>query len=256
MVIQIPSSHFDSIRHMYDAHQHLRNIIEAIPELPLGEIFVDNPENPSVSLFTIPGVHILAGTPSSSDINKILAHIPPKQTIFIPNQKLWIPHLRMYFRTKLRNFNRYALSASAVTLKYIQNLKHNLPERYYLQQVDMEVLNQIKNSIGYYVHLFFGDPKHFMASGKGYCIKYGLSIISMASSLVPFRTSLEIQVDTVDSIKYRRKGLATRVAVELISYCLENGIEPHWDADTEISRDFALKLGYTDSKPYKCYYWV
>ncbi|MFX0208328.1 MAG: GNAT family N-acetyltransferase [Candidatus Hodarchaeota archaeon] len=256
MVTQVPSSQFNSIRYMYDAHQHLRNVIDAIPELPLGKLFVDNPDNPSVSLFTIPGIHILSGNPVSSNIDNILALIPLKQTIVIPNQNLWIPHLKNFFGIRLGSFNRYAVSASTVSLEHIRNLKQELPDQYYLQKVDIEVLNQIKNSIGYYVHLLFGDPEHFMVSGIGYCIKNDYTIISMASSLVPFRTSLEIQVDTVNSPKYRRKGFATRVTVELIEYCLENGIEPHWDADTEISRDFALKLGYTNPQPYKCYYWI
>lgn len=256
MVIKVPNSQFNSIHHLYDNHERLRNIIEAIPELPLGEIFVDSPNKPSLSLFTIPGIYILAGSPDSSNINNILAKIPSKQTIFIPNRKSWVQHLKTYFRTKLRSFNRYAVSASTVTLDYIRNLKLELPDQYYLQKINIKVLNQIKNSIGYYIHLFFGDPEHFLVSGTGYCIRNDSTVISMASSLVPFKTSLEIQVDTVDSPKYRRKGFATRVAIELIEYCLKNDIEPHWDADTEISKEFALKLGYSNPQPYKCYYWV
>lgn len=254
MVILIPNSQYPFISHIFDSHQYLRNVIEAIPKLSVGELWVDDLDNPSLALFTIPGVHILSGTPEPNKIDRILAKIPPNQSFFVPKQELWIQSLKRYFRSKLGSYNRYAVSTSSLTLEYLQTLKKDLPEGYEMKQVDIEVLNETKESIGSYILLFFGNPERFLISGKGFCIKKNDTTISMASSLVPFEKSLEIQVDTLDA--YQRKGLATQVVVKLIEYCLKNGIEPHWDSDTEISRDFALKLRYSNPQPYKCYYWV
>ncbi len=256
MVILIPNSQFNSIYHIFETHQYLRNVIEAIPELITGELWVDSPDDPTIALFSIPGIHILAGTPDPLKIDSFLTKIPEKQVIFVPRQEFWVPSLKRYFGGKLGSFNRYDVSASSLTLEYIQKLKKDPPEGYQIQQVDVIVLNETKDSLGSYILLFFGNQDRFLTSGKGYCIKKNDTTISMASSLVPYKKSLEVQVDTLEASKYRRKGFATQVAVELIEYCLESGIEPHWDADTEISRDFALKLGYTSPHPYKCYYWV
>ncbi len=256
MVMLIPNSQFDSIRHVFDSNQHMRNIIEAIPKLTKGELWIDNLENPLMALYTMSGIHFLAGTPDPNKIDNFLTKIPPKQSIFIPTQKEWVLILKKYFGDKLGNYNRFALSASSLTLRDIRNLKQELPYGFYVREVDPSILNQIKDSIGFYILLFFGDTKTFMASGKGYCILCDDEVISIASSLVPFTKSLEIQVDTMDSSSYRRKGFATRVAVEIIEYCLETGIEPHWDADNDISRDFALKLGYSNPQSYTSYYWV
>jgi hypothetical protein len=255
MAVLIPNSQFDTIYHLFDSHQYLRNVIEAIPKLSTGELWVDKIDNPLMALYTIPGIHFLAGNPNHRDI-EILTKIPPKQSIFIPSQKEWIGSLNKFFRTKLGSFKRYALSASSLSLENIRNLKKDLPSGFHILEVDTSILDQTKESIGFYIQLFFGDPELFMALGKGYCIKHGNTVISMASSLTPFIQSLEIQVDTIDSSKYRRKGFATRVAVEIIDFCLENDIEPHWDADSPISREFALKLGYSNPQSYPCYYWV
>ncbi|UCG03470.1 MAG: GNAT family N-acetyltransferase [Candidatus Heimdallarchaeota archaeon] len=255
MVILIPNSQFDSIRYIFDSNQQMRNVIEAIPRLTTGKLWVDNLDNPSMALYSIPGINFLAGTPDPQNIDDLLGKIPSKENIFIPTTK-WIEILKQYFGIKLGTFNRYALSATSLRLKNIRNLKEKLPRGFYFLDVDTSILNQIKDSIGFFIHLFFGDPESFMISGRGYCIKHDDTVISIASSLVPYTKSLEIQVDTIDSPKYRRKGFATRVAAEMIEYCLENGIEPHWDADTIISRDFALKLGYTNPQSYSCYYWV
>ncbi|MFW9903227.1 MAG: GNAT family N-acetyltransferase [Candidatus Thorarchaeota archaeon] len=256
MPILIPNPQYETIHHIFDSHQYLRNVIEAIPELSTGELWVNNIEDPLMALYTIPGIHFLAGTPDSRDIAQFLAKIPPKQNIFVPTQKEWIRHLKRFFGNRLGSFKRYALSASSLSLENIRNLKKDLPSGFRILKVDVPILKQIKESIGFYILLFFGDPKHFMVSGKGYCIKHNDSIISIASSLVPFNKSLEIQIDTIDSPKYRRKGFATQVAVEIIEYCLSNDIEPHWDADSPISKNFALKLGYSNPQAYPCYFWV
>ena len=256
MPILIPNSQYETIQHIFDSHQYLRNVIESIPKLSTGELWINDIENPLMALYTIPGINFLAGTPDSNNIDQFLAKIPPKQSIFVPSQKEWIRNLKRYFGIRLKSFKRYALSASTLNEKNIRNLKKELPRGFYILEVDTPILNQIKESIGFYIHLFFGDPELFMVSGKGYCIKHKEIIISIASSLTPFTRSLEIQIDTIDSPIYRRKGFATRVAVEIIEFCLKNDIEPHWDADSPISRDFALKLGYSNPQPYSCYYWA
>jgi hypothetical protein len=234
----------------------MRNVIEAIPKLKTGELWINNLEDPLMALYSIPGIHFLAGTPDSREIDQFLAKIPPKQGIFVPSQREWIQTLKKYFGDRLGKFNRYALSASTLTKKNIRSLKKELPSEFCVLEVDLPILNQIKDSIGFYIHLFFGNPEYFIAAGKGYCIKHNETIISIASSLIPFTRSLEIQIDTIDSQIYRRKGFATRVAVEIIEFCLRNDIEPHWDADTPVSRDFALKLGYSNPQAYPCYFWV
>ncbi|MFX0207732.1 MAG: GNAT family N-acetyltransferase [Candidatus Hodarchaeota archaeon] len=256
MPILIPNSQYETIQHIFDSHQYMKNVIEAIPKLSTGELWIDNIENPLMALYTIPGIHFLAGTPDSRGIDQFLAKIPPKQNIFIPSQREWTGTLKRYYGNRLGSYNRYALSASTLTEKNILNLKKNLPSGFDLLEVDVPILNQIKDSMGVYIHLFFGDPELFMVSGKGYCIKHNDTVISIASSLTPFTRSLEIQIDTIDSPHYRRKGFATRVAVEIIEFCLKNDIEPHWEADSPVSRDFALKLGYSNPQPYSCYYWV
>ncbi|MFX1249259.1 MAG: GNAT family N-acetyltransferase [Promethearchaeota archaeon] len=256
MVIRVPNSQFNSVCYIFDEHQHLRNLIEAIPALPRGELWIDSSDNPSVALFKLPGIHFLGGTPNSNEIEKILDKIPSKQAIFIPTQEKWITILKRYFKDKLRSFDRFALSASSLTINHIHNLRKELPYGYHIKQIDHIDWNQIRTSIGHYIHIFFRDIEHFKTSGKGYCVRNDNRVISMASSLVPVTRSLEIQVDTVESTKYLRKGFATRAVVELIEYCLKKGIDPHWDADTEISKKFAQKLGYSNPQPYKCYYWV
>lgn len=54
--------------------------------------------------------------------------------------------------------------------------------------------------------------------------------------------------------KYRRQGMATALAARLLCWCLERGLEAHWDAANPESCALALKLGYQPLGSYLAYY--
>ena len=53
---------------------------------------------------------------------------------------------------------------------------------------------------------------------------------------------------------FRRQGLATALASALLLWCLERGLEPHWDAANPESVRLAKKIGYQFSGSYTAYY--
>jgi hypothetical protein len=48
--------------------------------------------------------------------------------------------------------------------------------------------------------------------------------------------------------------MATTLAACLIQWCLENNMEPHWDAANPESCKLAEKLGYISKGKYQAYY--
>ena len=49
---------------------------------------------------------------------------------------------------------------------------------------------------------------------------------------------------------FRRRGLARSVAATMILHCLDEGIEPCWDAHNPESAALALQLGFVDPQAY------
>jgi hypothetical protein len=70
---------------------------------------------------------------------------------------------------------------------------------------------------------------------------------------MPYEKEFEIEVDTLDSSEYRRKGLATIVSAALIEEALSRNLVPIWDAANASSKGLALKLGYSNPMPYDAY---
>ena len=54
--------------------------------------------------------------------------------------------------------------------------------------------------------------------------------------------------------KHHRQGIATALAAQLLTWCLENPVDPHWDAANAESCGLAEKLGYRKTGEYTAYY--
>ncbi len=102
----------------------------------------------------------------------------------------------------------------------------------------------------------FGGPEKFVEEGVGFCIQEGEKLISLVMGFkasVPITCNIELYIVTHPD--YRRREFATGLSAKMIEYCLEKKIEPHWDVTNPDSVKLALKLGFSDPEPYKCYHW-
>jgi RimJ/RimL family protein N-acetyltransferase len=79
-------------------------------------------------------------------------------------------------------------------------------------------------------------------------------MVCIASTGAVASKGIEIQINTHK--RYRGKGLASAAGAALILECLEKGIDPNWEAATEISARLAEKLGYTPEGTYDTYYYA
>ena len=147
------------------------------------------------------------------------------------------------------------MAHKSLSLEKLENLKKPLPEGYSLKKTDRETIERLPNILKVHIKPFFGTVDNFTEKGIGFCVKHGGEPISMASSCLPYTDKLEVQIATVDSPEYRRKGFGTAACVALLEYCLRNKIEPHWNAFNERSVLMAEKLGYTDAEQYYVYKW-
>lgn len=217
------------------------------------ELWVDTEDNPNILKYSIPYFHIFAGSSVNEGIEEIFTTVPERHQFIFPNQS-WERVAKEYWGKKLHSYTRHKFNPKNIDLESIQTLaKKKLQNNFKISEIDIETVCYIDKKISNYFSLYYDGPKVFMAKGVGYCIKDGNELASFATTFLPFRKNLEIQVITLE--KYRRKGLALIACAKLIEYCLVNSITPCWDAANENSAKLALKLGYTDPISYQCYYW-
>lgn len=231
---------------------HLGGLIpNAILEGTIGRAFADS-ATPQFAVLELPkaNVSILAGDASHSLARRYLESIPKFSNLFFTSADFaWLLHT--IHPHKLVEFTRYAFSAESLDVDHLQTLKDTVSSNIRVEQIGLNLAKQLanrKNSFAEAHMLNFDSPEDFVARGVGFCALENDTIVCVASSFVVCREGIEIQIDTRRS--HRNRGIATPVAAHLIAHCLENGMTPGWDAATDISAQFAKKLGYTQTAEY------
>jgi GNAT superfamily N-acetyltransferase len=161
----------------------------------------------------------------------------------------WDNSVKAVFGERLRTVPRYSFSSDQLSLDYLQALASANPNTPDVLQVDVTLAGMNSPYLGIGA---FDSPEDFVERGIGFCMLKEDTIIGGAySSLV---CSDAIEVSIVVDPAHRRQGIASALATQLLLWCLEHHLAPHWDAANEESCNLAEKLGYTNKEAYIAYF--
>lgn len=139
----------------------------------------------------------------------------------------------------------------------LQSFVDALPEGYEIKRIDSGIYDLILSADDDDLEYLIGDfetKEAFLEKGRGFAVLKDGKVVAGASSEYCYRFGgIEVEIDTVH--RERRKGLASAVGAKLILSCLDDGLEPVWDAANLISVHLAEKLGYRFDHEY-VYYWI
>lgn len=223
----------------------------AILEGQIGKVFADS-DTPRFAVLEVPEakVAILGGDARHPLAHSYMQRLPRYTNLFFTSADFATLAHQIHPKTWVE-FTRHAFSAEQLDLSRINTFKAKLPAGIRVERISLSLAKQLterENRFAEAHTLSFESPEDFVARGIGYCALAGNQIVCVASSFAVCEGGIEIQIDT--SRKFKGRGIATSVAAHLIAHCLENDLTPSWDAATEISAQFAKKLGYVEVAAY------
>jgi GNAT superfamily N-acetyltransferase len=233
-------------------------IADSILEGSMGQVLVDDPEVPHVAalLLAEQKIHILGGDAGHPAAREYLAGLPGFSMLLF-GALGWKDVLDEVQEGKVITLKRYAFSNENLDINHLNGLKSKLSETYRIERITLEHAHKIaaeKNEMTEDQLFGFASPEEFMELGFGYCAWAGEEMVCIASTGAVCSKGIEIQINTHK--KHRGQGLASATGAALIIECLEKGIDPNWDAATEISAGLAKKLGYTPRGDYDMYFYT
>ena len=251
MVVEYPTSDLHKMEHLFQEHKWLRTVIQYAFREKKGKVFVDNLHEPEAAFLQV-GFVFLGGNPFSPQTVHLIDALPEGPQLIVPTQE-WADVLHETLGNRIKRVPRVGFSHEHLDLDHLRKLKANLPDGFVLKQIDLETAKTMPRAVAPAIPFFFGSPEAFISRGFGYCIRHGSTVVSTAMTAMPFEKEFEIEVDTLDSPEYRRKGLATAVSAALVEHALVNNLIPIWDAANEPSKRLALRLGYSNLTPYDAF---
>ena len=235
------------VKHMFEYWDRLDAVDAKI------RVFVTDPDAPRSALAysSFDGL-FLAGEP----VKELVEYSEIVDEEMHPENEAWEKLIRECW-PEAEPTTRYAIHrCKDFDREKLQSFVDALPEGYEIKRIDSEIYDLILSAGDDDLEYLTGDfetKEAFLEKGRGFAVLKDGSVVAGASSEYCYRYGIEVEIDTVRS--ERRKGLATAVGAKLILSCVEDGLEPVWDAASMISVHLAEKLGYRFDREY-VYYWI
>lgn len=235
-------------------------IPDAIREGSIGQVLVDDLDNPQSAVLAIPGfkLSIFGGDVNTPAIRAYIEELPFFAMLLF-GSKGWDGLLRGIHPGKWIVMPRYGFSSESLNADHLQALKAKLSDEFRIEKIDLaraqEIMGRGEKDRFTGDQLFgYDSPEDFMTRGLGYCVLLGDEMVSIAAAGATCAKGIEVQINTQKD--YEGRGLGTAVAAALILDCLAQGIDPNWDAATKESAGLAKKLGYSPTGEYPMYVFL
>jgi len=251
-MIPIDKSNRKSLHNLYQDYKW-NYLPDAILEGTIGEALVNDEGDPQVAVLQIPKlkISIPGGDASHPAARKFIKGLPRFSALICASQE-WEELLQEAHAGKLVAMQRYAFTGEKLDIDHLRGLASQIPDGYRLERIDLSLAKQLAAEKSEFASAHmrnFDSPEDFVARGFGFCIVTGDEVVGAATTFAVCSKGIEIEVGTRE--KQRGKGLATVVSAQLLVHSLQNGLDPHWDAENERSVGLAIKLGYTPQGTYR-----
>ncbi len=245
MLIELPPAEREPLRPLFDGFPGSRGSIDARLEGTIGRAWADNASRPRVAL--VDG--LLAGDPRAPAAEEAVRRLKPPWSCNVSSDA-WEPLLRRVWGDALATRTRVGFRAGGWDRARLRSFIDALPDGYELCRITPDNAARFRELAGALVDSFSSVPD-FIDRGVGFGVEQEGRFLSGCSSCAISSRKLEFEIQTHPD--FLRRGLATAAASALIEYCIDEGIEPCWDAHNPISAALATKLGFVEPTPYTAY---
>jgi hypothetical protein len=229
---------------LFTDYRHLRPDVDAVLQGYCGTAIANADSAFQVAQLSLSGLTFFGGDPTHPVARHFVEQLAGEQIIFVASEA-WRALVYHVHGPRIVPQPRIAFSAKGLELAHLHRLMGSIPAGYQITRVDLELAQRLGREVsaGLLLPEVWGTPADFVARGIGFCALAGERMVCGAVSAARCDTAIEIQINTLPSC--RRLGLATVVGATLVAHCLEHGLEPDWDTDTDNlpSQRLAQRLG-------------
>jgi len=264
MLQEVTASDLDRMRPLFADLPGLHGCAHAALEGTMGGVYANDVRRPTAALIDL-DFYFLGGDPGSPDTERGRRYMPggdahsasaerilrefalPASIIAGPD---WEPLLRRVWGDALLTHTRVAFSPGDWDRNHLRAFGDALPGGMSVRRIASQDAHRFEDLAESLVYNF-DSLDDFIERGVGFGIQHQGRFISGCSSFAISSHSLEFEIQTHPG--YQRRGFATATAAAMIEHCLDQGLEPCWDAHNSMSAALATKLGFADPRPYTAY---
>ena len=249
MITELAPAQHEHLRPLFaDFGPRLHGCIEAVFSGDFGTAWADQPIAPAVALAQV-DFWFVAGDPRLPEASEALRMVPEGGTI-VTAGGAWDRLVRQALGTNARRSTRTAMSTpptDAWDRAGLRAIAASLPDGHSIRRAtaaDIDSFVALERDLV----VNFASSQRFLERGLGFGVWFDGRYVAGCSSYTLANGKLEMEIDTHP--EFRRRGLARAVGAAMILHCLDQDIEPCWDAYNRRSVGLALQLGFLSPEPY------
>ena len=213
----------------------------------MGQAYVDNVLNPHIAFLVVRKYCFMSGELNEEKLKSIIDK-NFKNYVLIPSDNLK-KKIENIYQNSIVKSQRYSIKKEVVFNKNkLNDMINKLPQNLKLIRINKNLSDRIKKEN------FINITDNYEKNGIGYCCMHENEIIGVASSNIFYKDGIEVNIKVKEN--YRRKGIASAMAANLILDCLKENKKISWDAANMNSVRLAQKLGFEFDSAYDIYeFW-
>ena len=256
MVFEVRKEEIPNLFDKCSSILYIRSLLKHVTNDKKTRAWVDSTDSPKQIVFNNKMSSFIVGSPPD-EVVELLEKIDDTAHIFVPNDQNngdW-EHILSKRWTDVTKLKRWAFSSDDLSIELIDSKIKAVSSGYELRQLNLSDIDLMDDEMGNIAIQSYGDLNIYFQK----CIVYGLvdmsqkQLVSVCSGYPFIEGELEIDIVTRSGELYRRQGFASLVCLAFMKHSIGVGKIPTWDAANAISRDLALKLGFTSPIEYFTY---
>lgn len=235
-------TNFDKIKPLFnDIRFYMGNsVLDGV----MGKAYVDNTINPQIAFLAVRSYCFISGNLSKEKLKDIIDE-NFRNYILIPSDNLKSEIENIYEDSIIKRQRFSVKKEVKFNETKLKDMLNKIPDKFEMIKINKNLSDRIKKED------FINITDDYEKNGIGYCCMYNNEIIGVASSNIFYKDGIEVNIGVKEN--YRRRGIATAMAANLILECLRENKKISWDADNMNSVRLAQKLGFEYDSTYDIY---
>lgn len=245
MLIELFGDARGVLQPLFRGNRKLHGALTAALSGDFGRAWADSATAPRVAVVEIE-FYFVAGDAEAPAAEEVVRAIPRDTTVVAAGEP-WDALVRSIKADAIVERTRIAYDAGTWDRARLGKQAGALPPGHTLTRIGAENVDRFA-ALTHDLVANYRSTRDFAAHGVGFGVEREGRFVAGCTSFTLAAGKLEFEIQTHPD--FRRRGLATAAAAAMILHCIDNGLEPCWDAHNEGSALLAEKLGFVNRLPY------